>query len=222
MTKRIDRDAQDIDHQVLQDIWLRALEARGSCTFRVVGRSMSPLIDLGDRVVVASVADPASANIGEIALFKSGSRLVAHRLIDKVTDGGRVFFRQSGDVALGSTLISADQIVGVVTRIEKPASGAAIDMTGSNVSLFLLSRAIKALDSLYYRGRRVKGRFFPDNTHPFPGRLSRLVWALLKGSHRAALVTFLALDGVEAKAKVTGVRLLRRVRFQPPGTAETR
>lgn len=201
---------QAIERQALQDLWLRRLREQGTMNFRVVGESMSPLIDLGDRVSVGRVLDPNQVVPGDIVLFTSGKRLIAHRLIQRVVEGGDLYFRQAGDAYIGSSLIKADQIVGVVTRIEKPGYGIVINTARQRFSSYLLSRVLMVVDRLYAATRRFRTRWMSSNTRRLPGKLSRAAWAVLRRSHKAALVTFLALDGAEGKAKVTGARVLRR------------
>lgn len=57
---------------------------------RVNGGSMSPILRTGDMVYIGPVKAEA-LTVGNIALFKRGREMVAHRLIDKTMSSGQVF-----------------------------------------------------------------------------------------------------------------------------------
>jgi peptidase S24-like protein len=124
------------------------LLARGLCVrFRAAGASMRPSIADGDIVTVA----PLRANLapGAIAVYRSGERLVAHRLVTVAAgaDGAPVLtFR--GDAATHCDApVAPRQILGEVIDVERgPGLGALAGRA---------RRAARTMMPLYARARGV-------------------------------------------------------------------
>jgi hypothetical protein len=71
-------------------------DAGASFHLEVRGWSMYPIIRDGDRIRV-SPATIGDINVGDVAFFRSGDRLLAHRVVGHLTDGGSTSLRARGD-----------------------------------------------------------------------------------------------------------------------------
>jgi len=90
-----------------------------SVQFTISTLSMSPILMPGDRVLVCGKnADELS--IGDIVLARAGDAWLAHRLIARRVQNGRVFLVTQGDnAAQPDPFWSAAQVVGRVVAIQR-------------------------------------------------------------------------------------------------------
>lgn len=80
---------------------------------------MSPILRTGDMVYIGPVKAEA-LTVGNIALFKRGREMVAHRLIDKTMSSGQVFLWTKGDTfSSGDFPIKEGDVIGLVYAVEK-------------------------------------------------------------------------------------------------------
>jgi signal peptidase len=107
-------------HNELEELSSEILEQGGSLRFKAHGYSMSPFIRDGDVLTTQSI-ESADLEVGDVALYRSaGNRLVAHRVIGKRKENGRLTLVMRGDSQSGSTeLICAEQILGRVVSIQR-------------------------------------------------------------------------------------------------------
>ncbi len=71
-------------------------DAGVSLRLEVRGWSMYPLIRDRDEIRVSPVTID-DINVGDVAFFRSGDRLLAHRVVGHLTDGGSTSLRARGD-----------------------------------------------------------------------------------------------------------------------------
>lgn len=90
----------------------------GKGWFRIVSASMSPLIEINDRVFVKRVL-PSEIKTGDIILFRSDDVFVTHRVIKLSRQNGRAMFLQKGDASNHAAWVPLDDIVGKIITIEK-------------------------------------------------------------------------------------------------------
>ena len=86
--------------------------------FKVISRSMYPLIEVNDKVLVKKSAIH-EVRTGDIVLFRTEELFVAHRIINIMKKAGSTLILQKGDANNYASLICPESIVGKVTTIEK-------------------------------------------------------------------------------------------------------
>ena len=83
----------------------------------IMSNSMKPLYKRGDVVVFKKLDESELENIkvGQILIYNSGNKNIAHRVIDRVEKDNTVFYQTKGDNNDNpdSKLVSTDQILGI-------------------------------------------------------------------------------------------------------------
>ena len=72
----------------------------GRFSFAIIGvgsESMSPKIDKGDAVLYQKVKKESDMKIGDVLVFRSGSKMIIHRLVDIKRDGDKNYYITKGD-----------------------------------------------------------------------------------------------------------------------------
>jgi hypothetical protein len=88
---------------------------KNSClTLPVLSGSMLPCLRPGGRVCI-ECAGSARARAGDIIVFREADRLIAHRLLVRLSLGRRSYLFQMGDAAGMGYWVQEKQVVGVVT-----------------------------------------------------------------------------------------------------------
>jgi signal peptidase I len=82
----------------------------------VAGKSMEPALRSGDLIVVR----PGAYAVGEVVAYRSGSRLVVHRVV--ATDGGRLVLQGDANDDFDAVRPRPDQVLGEV-RLRVPRAG---------------------------------------------------------------------------------------------------
>jgi signal peptidase I len=90
----------------------------GKGWFRIVSGSMSPLIEINDRVFVKRVL-PSEIKTGDIILFRSDEVFVTHRAVELSKQTGGTMVLQKGDASNHASWVPLNDIVGKVITIEK-------------------------------------------------------------------------------------------------------
>lgn len=142
---------------MLETLVAECLKQGRAVRFRAAGRSMHPTIRENETVIVEPVSAPALA-VGDIALFRSGEKLTAHRLIgiDPEPAGAagpaaacRLRFITRGDACSAcDPPAGPEHLLGKVVAVER--EGRRIDPCGFLPSLHtrayrLLSRLLRPL-----------------------------------------------------------------------------
>jgi hypothetical protein len=102
--------------------------------FRIRGTSMLPLIRECDAIGVIPVASISDLKIGDIAVYKSKTGIIAHRIIGKYKRGNTILLREKGDRGAMLQTIYGEQIIGKVIKIYQPET--TINL-GSRLWLFI-------------------------------------------------------------------------------------
>jgi len=90
---------------------------RGYCVrIPTLGSSMFPLIS---SIVHIEPATAEDIKVGDIAVYSSGEKLVAHRLVRKMFKGGKEILVVKGDTWLDKSEVFAEDIIGKVIKAEK-------------------------------------------------------------------------------------------------------
>jgi|GEM_PF-1466747 len=103
---------------VINDLLVELFEKEGKGWFRVVSGSMTPLIEVNDRVLVRK-ENIKQIGVGDIILFKEQGVLVVHRVLGKFCENGRLYFLQRGDCGGSVGRIAAENVMGKVVAVEK-------------------------------------------------------------------------------------------------------
>jgi len=83
----------------------------------VSGNSMTPLIHLGDQVLVSRVVSEHIRS-GDIVLFRRDGDMIVHRVLKRHRTDKGIGFSEKGDNTLTSGLIEADKIIGRVIMVK--------------------------------------------------------------------------------------------------------
>jgi signal peptidase I len=126
------------------DLWIEALKKSGTAMVTVAGGSMSPLLDIGDKVYV-EFSRPASYRIGDTVVFPVPNSLMIHRIVGSFPTLKGKFFVHKGDKAniMAFGVIKQEQILGRAVKIKKGKEEIAA------FSLLHL-RAVRLLAPLYF------------------------------------------------------------------------
>jgi hypothetical protein len=164
----------------LYDLGSDLVDAGASFRFQARGGSMYPFIREGDVLEVVPVPF-REFGIGDVVFYRSGGRLLAHRVIGFVFEADRVRIRARGDGFLQEDPpVSEPDVVGRVERIYRPGRGkervlqldrgvrhgVGVLVARSTVAhrsvrwaartFYRVDRAVKGLAS-YFRGDRAQG-----------------------------------------------------------------
>lgn len=144
--------------QTVKELREKAIENGFEPAFRSVGRSMWPLMSSGDKLL-AKKMEPGEIKFPDIIIWNSkngkADSLTAHRVIRRIREKGKIFYRTKGDfnAHMDDEPVAYEQVVGTVIRIKKKA----YDVDLSSVSgktlglLFLAVSCILAAFSWFLR-----------------------------------------------------------------------
>ena len=120
--------------EIVLDIWTEGGEKH---TCMISGNSMSPLIRQGDYVVVDY--GNKDIRIGDVVIFKTPDKILAHRLIHKTNnDEGEVFFLKGDHCKTLDQPITTEKILGKV-----------IEASGSNGHIYFNSFSWRLLNYFF-------------------------------------------------------------------------
>jgi signal peptidase I len=102
----------------IKEIQDELFQKKGSGWFRIISGSMSPLIEINDRVFVKKV-NPSEIKPRDIILFKGDYGFVTHRVIQSSEQNGKIMLLQKGDASNHASLIPPEVVMGKVMIIEK-------------------------------------------------------------------------------------------------------
>lgn len=96
-----------------------SLRKCGSVWMRLEGKSMLPFLKSGTLISVRH-ADIKDIQIGDIAIFKKGDIIIAHRVFKKMNLDGRFFLKAKSDISFFSEpLISCEELIGKVAAFKR-------------------------------------------------------------------------------------------------------
>jgi signal peptidase I len=153
----------------------------------ITGRSMVPLIQDGDHVLVAHGC--AGVRRGDVIVLRREGRLIAHRVLRIYSgDAGPAFVTKGDNASQFDSPLSADEIVGRVLTVKRGDRYMSLDTTVWRIVGWLFAVCVLAWTKLYSWGRDLKHRLLG----PQPNRLTAFL-------RRSALAFFsLALKIVQA------------------------
>jgi len=98
-------------------ILVKEILKRGNCVrIPTLGRSMFPLIS---NIVLIEPASAKDIKGGDVVVYSSGERMVAHRLVRKMTKDGKEILLTKGDTFLGCSEVFPENVIGKVIEVEK-------------------------------------------------------------------------------------------------------
>jgi signal peptidase I len=99
------------------------LDAGASFRLKACGWSMYPFVREGDVLEIAPVPF-GEIGIGDIVFYRSGSRLLTHRVVGFVSEGDEVLIRARGDGFIqADPPVGESDLVGRVEAIYRPRRG---------------------------------------------------------------------------------------------------
>ena len=107
-----------VNASIIASLYIEALRAGQSLSFRVVSKSMEPTLRMGDSVYI----EPAQAQdirIGDIAAFETPGGVVIHRIVRTEHTGDSIRLLQMADVDLHASWVEAHAIVGRVVSVRR-------------------------------------------------------------------------------------------------------
>lgn len=117
IVRALPESAPDATHDLKCELAGELLRLSGSLRLSVTGRSMLPTVWPGDTVVVERVNNDDISE-GDIVMFSTGRRFVAHRVVAKRCGPGRSSPQTRGDaVSRADSPIAQEKLVGKVACI---------------------------------------------------------------------------------------------------------
>lgn len=84
------------------------------------GVSMWPWLRKGDVVVVKPFSPPEEPRTGDVVVFCSGTKLIAHRLLKRIENKGKTQYLTKGDALLKADhLLEREQLLGRIEVLER-------------------------------------------------------------------------------------------------------
>ncbi|OGW51563.1 MAG: hypothetical protein A2Y81_08965 [Nitrospirae bacterium RBG_13_43_8] len=106
----------DKDEEIIKDMLFELFEKEKKGWFRVISGSMSPLVEINDRVLVKKERE---IGLRDIILFGYQDVLVTHRVVGRIYENGRLYLLQKGDRGGSASKIPSESVLGRVVAIEK-------------------------------------------------------------------------------------------------------
>ena len=123
---KLSMDFPETKFQLVAEMLTEEIEKRGTLSFKVVSKSMSPLIRSNDKVVVEK-CNPEKLVSGEMIVFNIGTDLCTHRYIVRREKSGIIEYITKGDRFFKfDPPVTENKIVGKVTAITR--QGEQIDL----------------------------------------------------------------------------------------------
>lgn len=143
----------------LIDVVESLLDENRTLSFRMHGNSMYPTLKEGDLGQVDKCR-PEDLKIGDIVVFKSQEKLVAHRLIEIFYLKTVKMFRTKGDKNVHNDLpFSADELVGKMISFQRKGRIHKINSDGMKIRQFISMHFSKMLIPFFDLTFRLKSQF---------------------------------------------------------------
>ncbi len=123
----------------------------------VLTDSMVPLLQPGDQVQVSRIV-AEEVHFGDIVVFRRDDDLIVHRVLKKWHTPNGVYFSEKGDAGCAYSLVSADKVVGRVTRLKKGAKTLDLNLPPSRMANLLLSAWLRLTATCVSRLESSKSR----------------------------------------------------------------
>ena len=123
----------------------------------IVGKSMRPLIQPGDQVLIKH--GHINVRRGDVIVFLQEEKMVVHRLLRICKDGSKTIFITKGDnTSYLDSPISAHQVIGRVLKIKRGDRWVLIDTRVWRIGGWLIAVGMLGWAILYGWGRKIKHR----------------------------------------------------------------
>ncbi|MEW6352566.1 MAG: S24 family peptidase [Thermodesulfobacteriota bacterium] len=158
-----------VNSNVVGELASEVLGRGGDFCLGVHGRSMLPFVRHGARLTVKGVA-PEALRVGDIVLYRSEGRLLAHRIVNVENSGTQERVYARGDAFYGRPdAVLPGQILGLVVRVTHGSRTMDLRSTlwrilgrawiaATPVSQACLGVALKARNRLRRLSRRLSGQ----------------------------------------------------------------
>lgn len=125
-----------------QESWIEASRESGFGLATVVSGSMSPVLNVGDKVYV-KFADQKKYCIGDVVVFPASDHLTVHRIVGKFFTQKGTLFVHKGDAAklMAVGIVKQEHILGTAIIVRK---GSEVIPVSSH-----LSKTIRVLSPFY-------------------------------------------------------------------------
>ena len=107
-----------LNANLIQEMQEELFRQNGRGWFRVASGSMSPLIEINDRIFAVKLYEKIP-KAGDIILFKVNDTFVCHRALSIYKTNGKTSIFQKGDSSAYGNVIDLDCIIGKIVAIEK-------------------------------------------------------------------------------------------------------
>lgn len=130
----------------------------------IKGRSMLPLIQSGDQVLVAHGFP--NVRVGDVIVFLQSDKIVAHRLLRVCNNGSITTFVTKGDNAPQfDPPVSAHQIVGRVLKIKRGSRWVSIDTPAWRMRGWSIAVGMLVWATVYGWARGLKHRLWGERSN---------------------------------------------------------
>ena len=101
------------NHDAARNLWIEDLEQSGFGMATIASGSMSPVLNVGDKVYV-KFGDQSNYKTGEIVVFPVADSLMTHRIVGSLwTPRGKLFIHRGDNAsAMAFGLVKQEQILG--------------------------------------------------------------------------------------------------------------
>ena len=165
--------------EAAMDLWD---QARGQHLIPITGRSMQPLIQDGDRVLVAHGI--AGVRRGDVVVFRREGRLIAHRVLRIYhRQPGRVFITKGDGIRRFDPPVHAGEVLGRVLTVERNGWQMSLDTLSWHAAGWLIAVGTLSWTTFYGWSRGLKRRLVGS-------RPSRLTVILNRGATACASLAF--------------------------------
>ncbi|MCX5886237.1 MAG: hypothetical protein NT096_10080 [Proteobacteria bacterium] len=142
------------------------------------GRCMIPLFDDGTPLIVRHV-QPDEIKIGDIAVFRSFDRTVAHRIIGRFKEDGRLYFLEKRDSGFEPGIIPEDAVIGKVIGIKKRETSLDLEKGIWMLTNTCIGYYWSFFYTLYQVIRGVKKKIFNEKKIPLAGKIYAVISSFL-------------------------------------------
>lgn len=125
----------------LQELWNELYEKKGQGWMTVFSGSMSPILKIGDKVLVKYIS-PKWIHFGDIIVFKENDKFIVHRVIRKRLSRDKLIFLEKGDNNRFASWIDAEKVIGKAIAVNKGDRYIRLDSFSEKCRNFL--KAIKS------------------------------------------------------------------------------
>lgn len=142
------------------------------------GRCMIPLFDDGANLIVKHI-QPDEIRRGDIAVFRSGDRIIAHRIIGKFQEGERCYFLEKRDSGFEPGKIPEDAIIGKVIGIKRRNDSINLEKDIWRLTNRLIGQYWAFFHTLYKAMKKLKKVVFKERKIPLVSKAYTLCSSFL-------------------------------------------